>query len=71
MATKKLTSEDLPRLMTRDEVAEKLGVSEKILHNWSSAGLGPPYIIINDHAMRFCHEDVLTWMHTQPHSGVA
>lgn len=36
-----MSKADLPRLMTRKEVADYLGIAEGTLKNWNSAGTGP------------------------------
>lgn len=59
MAKKNTTFDDLPRLLTRAQVAKWLQVSEKTLRNWGSTGQSPPYITINTYGGRLYPEDVL------------
>ncbi|MGO1522840.1 MAG: helix-turn-helix transcriptional regulator [Nesterenkonia sp.] len=65
MAQKKMTKEDLPRLMTRQEVADHLGVAEGTLRNWNSAGRGPTPIKYGTTAVRYFPEDVDDWLRKQ------
>lgn len=62
---KKISKDDLPRLMTNDEVAEYLQISPKTLRNWKSAGKGPPAIRYSGRATRYLPEDVYEWVKRQ------
>ena len=65
MKQKKLTKDDLPRLMTRREVAEHLGVAEGTLRNWNSAGRGPAPVKYGTSTVRYLPEDVEEWVRSQ------
>jgi len=60
-----MTKADLPRLMSRVEVAEYLGIAEKTLRNWNSAGQGPRPIKYNGRAVAYLPEDVKEWLYQQ------
>jgi len=57
-----MSKEDLPRLMTRKEVAEYLGVAEGTLKNWSSAGTGPVTVKYGRNSVMYLAEDVHDWV---------
>lgn len=44
METKTEATPTMPKLWTRQEAADYLGVSAKTLANWASNGIGPPYL---------------------------
>lgn len=61
----KMTKHDLPRLMTRDEVAEYLNVSPKTLANWNSAGEGPTPVKWGNKSVMYLPEDVYEWVRSK------
>ncbi|MDN5730672.1 MAG: helix-turn-helix transcriptional regulator [Yaniella sp.] len=56
---------DLPRLMTRQEVAEYLNISPKTLSNWRSKGGGPTPVHSGSRARMYLPEDVLEWVRSK------
>jgi predicted DNA-binding transcriptional regulator AlpA len=61
----KVTKFDLPRLMTRNEVAEYLGIAPKTLSNWNSAGTGPVPVRYGGRSVMYLPEDVLAWVRSK------
>ncbi|WP_336621721.1 helix-turn-helix domain-containing protein [Yaniella sp.] len=61
----KITKHDLPRLMTRDEVAEYLDVAPKTLSNWNSAGTGPTPVRYGGRSVKYLPEDVYEWVRSK------
>lgn len=57
-------------LMTRQEVAEFLGIEPKTLAKWASLGQGPTYRRVGKYS-RYRLEDVLAWVEEQPRGGAA
>lgn len=55
----------LPRLLRPEQVCDVLDVSEKTLKNWRSQGVGPPFLKINNGAVRYSERDVETWIREQ------
>ncbi|CAM5575717.1 helix-turn-helix transcriptional regulator [Streptomyces coeruleorubidus] len=55
---------DKPKLMTRNEVAEYLGVPVATLAQWSYRGIGPKSIKVGRHR-RYRPEDVEVWLDEQ------
>jgi len=60
-----MTKADLPRLMTRPEVADYLNISTGTLANWNSAGAGPTPVKWNSQSVMYLPEDVLDWVHSR------
>jgi excisionase family DNA binding protein len=63
-----------PRLLTRDEAAEFLGVSPQTLANWAHTGRGGlPYVRVSARAVRYRQSDLETWARnrTVTHTGQA
>lgn len=60
-----MTKADLPRLMTRPEVADYLNISTGTLANWNSAGTGPTPVKWNSQSVMYLPEDVLDWVHSR------
>jgi predicted DNA-binding transcriptional regulator AlpA len=60
-----ITKADLPRLMTRAEVADYLNISVGTLANWNSAGTGPTPVKWNSQSVMYLPEDVLDWVHSK------
>ena len=59
----------VPVLLSRDEVAERLGVSAATLRDWAASGLGPPCIRVGRRAM-YRSDDFATWINAQrPYGG--
>lgn len=58
-----MTKSDLPRLMTRAEVAEYLGVAINTIRNWNSAGVGPRPIKYGAKSVMYLPEDVYDWLY--------
>jgi excisionase family DNA binding protein len=48
------------RLLTRQEVADRLGVPVKTVATWAYTGVGPRYIRVGKHA-RYRSADVEAW----------
>lgn len=54
------------RLMTTKEVAAYLRVSEGMLYDYRSLGIGPNYIKLGaQRLVRYCQSDVDTWLAKQ------
>jgi len=60
-----MTKHDLPRLMTRDEVAKLLGISPRTLSNWNSADRGPRPVKYGAQSVMYLPEDVKEWLYQQ------
>lgn len=58
----KMSKDDLPRLMTRLEVAEYLGIAEHTLRNWNSGGKGPVPVKYGRKSVMYLPEDVYEWV---------
>ena len=58
------TTLTLDRLLTQDEVAEKLQVSKSTLRNWRASKKGPPIVLIGQQ-IRYRPEDVTAWINAQ------
>lgn len=54
-----ITKNDIPRMMTRAEVAEALGVSPGTLRNWNSQGKGPMPAPYSERKALYFPEDVM------------
>lgn len=52
------------QLLTRSEVAMWLQVAEKTLCNWSSSGIGPPFLKVGG-AVRYDRSSVQNWLDQQ------
>lgn len=46
------------KLLKTEEAAQVLGVSKRALENWRAEGLGPPYVVIGKHSVRYDPEDI-------------
>lgn len=64
-ASSKMTKNDLPRLMTRDEVADYLNISPKTLANWNSANEGPTPVKWGNKSVMYLPEDVNEWVRSK------
>lgn len=56
--TRRITKNDLPRLMTTEEVAESLRLAEGTLRKWRSAGRGPKFVKLGNDLVRYLPEDI-------------
>lgn len=63
--TKTDTTTAMPKLWTRQEAAEYLGVSAKTMANWASNGIGPPYFSLCGGAVRYDPETLSAWLQDQ------
>lgn len=52
------------KVLTRNQVAEILGVAPKTLANWHSSGIGPPALRLHG-LVRYDEADFLRWYETQ------
>ena len=52
----------LPRMLTRPQAADALGLSEKTLRNWVKSGKGPRFIRLDGGAVRYLEVDPLEWL---------
>lgn len=55
----------LPKLLTRQEAAEHLGVSAKTMANWASNGVGPPYFSLCGGVTRYDPHTLNDWLQDQ------
>ena len=51
-------------LYTEQDIAKKLGVTQRSLQRWRAAGSGPPYIKMVRH-VRYKLDDVWEWLDSQ------
>jgi predicted DNA-binding transcriptional regulator AlpA len=63
------TGEQPQRLLTEREVAEILTVSIGSIRRWRMLNTGPRFYKIGGSAVRYKHEDVMSWMEDQPQGG--
>lgn len=52
-------------LLTTEDVARLLGVSEKLIHNWRYEGRGPRFVKLGHRTVRYRPEDVDSWIERQ------
>ena len=52
--------------MSRQEVAEYLGVSPRTIEAWAERGQGPRYTKMNNKLTRYRRTDVDAWLADQP-----
>lgn len=52
-------------MLTRDEVATRLGVRRSTLAGWACHGIGPPYCRLTGRMVRYRQSDVDAWMQTR------
>lgn len=52
-------------LLTPEEVAEMLGISETTLKRWRLDGEGPPAVFLSPRTIRYSPEAVAAWMDDQ------
>lgn len=55
----------LPKLLTRQEAAEYLGVSAKTMANWASSGIGPEYYTLCGGVTRYDPQVIHQWLQNQ------
>ncbi|TLP74418.1 helix-turn-helix domain-containing protein [Nesterenkonia sphaerica] len=65
METKTEATPTMPKLWTRQEAADYLGVSAKTLANWASNGIGPPYLSLCGGSVRYDPETLSAWLQDQ------
>jgi excisionase family DNA binding protein len=53
-------TEDGPRHLSPDDLAEREGVSVTTVYQWNRLGTGPQYMRIGRH-VRYRHADVIAW----------
>jgi predicted DNA-binding transcriptional regulator AlpA len=53
---------ELPRLLTPQEVADMLGLTERTLERWRITGEGPRYSKLSRSTVRYLREDVATFV---------
>lgn len=61
---------DTRALLSRREVADRLGIPARTLDVWATRDKGPAYIRVGKHA-RYRWEDVERWLNEQPTGGTA
>lgn len=52
------TAEDLPQLLTPDEVADRLGIGARTLERWRCIGEGPRFVKLSRSTVRYRPEDI-------------
>jgi predicted DNA-binding transcriptional regulator AlpA len=59
---------DMTKLLTREEVAEILGISTQSVDKWSNPKVGklPPPIEMSRRVVRFRQSDIEKWLKSQP-----
>jgi len=61
--TQQTKTSDSPKLLTSQQVAEMLGVTEWCLRNWRHLGTnGPKFIKLGDRFIRYRQSDVEAWL---------
>lgn len=53
--------EAIESLLTREEVAQWLSVTEQCLRRWATKGVGPPFVKIG-YWVRYRREDIEKWI---------
>jgi len=51
----------MEKLLTREELAEQLGVSARTIDRWRDQGLAPPELMIQ-RVIRFRQSDIEAWL---------
>lgn len=51
-------SNEYDRLLTIFQVADRLGVTPKTMHNWATRGIGPAKVKLNARVVRYRLSDV-------------
>lgn len=63
-----MTTQDLPQLLSIEELADYLRIPRTTIYVWRSNGVGPPGIKIGRH-VRFRRDDVEAWLEKRTRRG--
>lgn len=56
-------------LLTSQELAKYLGLTEATIRNWQWAGQGPPFVRLGNKVIRYRREDVEKWLTEKAQAG--
>jgi predicted DNA-binding transcriptional regulator AlpA len=57
-----ITHDDADELLTEAQVATLAGVAARTVASWRQRGMGPRYLRLTAHTLRYRRADVLAWL---------
>ena len=55
--------------LTEKDLAERWGISTRTVQNWRRSGAGPAFIVIGQHTVLYCEEDVIAYERAKRQGG--